>query len=196
MTRKTLLTLVVASALGFGTGCSLFGGNKEEGSATTGAAQAEPPPADTGAAAPPATGDEVASYPNMVPQGGTKKTLQSFKVYQAADPSSKLLTNVGPNTLINLKGSYGNWMLIEWPCGVGKLCPGWIELRINDTRVTDEKAPPDAGTTPPPDAGTTVDAGTTPPDAGATPEDAGTAPADAGATDAGTRGRIKLFPKK
>jgi hypothetical protein len=75
-------------------------------------------------------------------------------------------------------------MLVDWPCGVAKLCPGWIELRINDSRVQEAPAQkPDAGTTPP-------DAGTTPPDAGTTTPDAGATTPDAGAD--GGRGVIKL----
>ena len=179
MTSKTLLTFAVAGALCFAAGCGLF--KKEESTD----APPPPPPGDSSAAptdTPAATGEEVAKYDNMVPQGGTKRTLQAFKVYQAADPKSKLLTNLGPNTFIDLKGSYGNWMLIDWPCGVAKLCPGWIELKVNDSRVADSPKP-DAGV--PADAGAATDAGAA--------ADAGAA-TDAGARDGGRR-RIEL-PKK
>src|SRR4051794_36782556 len=57
----------------------------------------------------------VASYPDMVPQSGTKQLLQAFTVYQAADTTSPVLSRVSPGQWINLKGSHGNWMLIEWP---------------------------------------------------------------------------------
>lgn len=164
MTSKTMLTLALAALLSTGAGCK-----KDEGSAST---TDTPPPPPGGDPANPATG-EVASYPNMVPQGGTKRLLQNFTVYQAADPSSKVLTRLSTGTFINLKGSYGNWMLIDWPSGVGQLSPGWIELRSNDSRVSDAEKVPDAGTKPP-DAGITPDAGTTP-DASTTP-DAGTKP--------------------
>ena len=149
MTSKTMLTLALAALLSTGAGCK-----KDEGAAAT----TDTPPAPPGDPANPATG-EVASYPNMVPQGGTKRLLQNFTVYQSADPSSKVLTRLSTGTFINLKGSYGNWMLIEWPSGVGQLSPGWIELRSNDSRVSDAEKLPDAGT-PKPDAGTTT------PDAG------------------------------
>jgi hypothetical protein len=197
MTSKMLLGLAIAGSL-------CLAGCKKEEEATTDQAPPPPPPTDTGAVPPPeaATGEEVTTYPNMVPERGTKKTLQSFAVYQAADTTSKRLTNLGPNTLIDLKARYGNWMLVEWPCGVAKLCPGWIELRQNDTRVTEATKPdagtgtdagtdagPDAGPTDAgPDSGAKTDAG---PDAG--PTDAGP---DSGAkTDAGTdggRGKIKI----
>lgn len=186
MTSKMLLCLATAGMLSLGAGC------KKDETATTDDAGAPPPPVDTSsAAAPPTTtGDEVATYPDMTPERGTKKTLQTFYVYQAADPNSKRLTTLGPNTFIDLKGRRGNWMLIDWPCGVAKLCPGWIELRVNDTRVT-EAEKPDAGTTTDAgaDSGTSTDAGA---DSG-TKTDGGTT-TDAGA-DSGTKpdaGRIRI----
>ncbi|AKT43412.1 hypothetical protein [Chondromyces crocatus] len=197
MTSKTLLSLAVGGALCFGAGC------KGETATTDDLPKpVETAPETPTAEAAPATDDEIAKYPNQVPQSGTRKTLQAFKIFQAADPASKLLTTLGPGTLINLKASSGNWMLVDWPCGVSKLCPGWTELSVTDSRVSTvtstltDAGTGDAGTTPT-DAGTTpTDAGTTDPaDAGTTsPTDAGAAdPADAGTTgDAGRRRPIKL----
>ncbi len=137
-------------------------GNKkgDEATATTStAAPATPPPATP---APGTTGTNgTATYPNMTPEGGTKSTLVPFTVHQAATNDSPVLSHIGVGTWINLKASYSNWMLIEWPSGVGQVSPGWIELRTNDARVTDH---PDAGVPVVPDAGVAVvpDAGRTP----------------------------------
>ena len=131
-TRTTLsLSAMVVAVMLLGAQCK----KGEEASGTSGsAAPPPPPPPDTAA---PAADGEVATYPNMVQQGGTVRLLQPFQVRQAADPNSKLLTGLAAGTLVDLKGSYGNWMMIMWPSGVGQLSPGWIELRsVTDNRVT------------------------------------------------------------
>jgi hypothetical protein len=120
----------------------------------------------------PAAG-EVASYPTQVNMGSTtRQTLQAFTVKQAADNTSATIGRVSVGTWINIKASYSNWFLIEFPTGVGQLSPGWIELRggVSDPRLNQNTTPPpkvDAGTPPPVvDAGTpppVVDAGTPPP---------------------------------
>jgi hypothetical protein len=142
----------------------VFAGCKKDKAAET--APATEAPVATAAPAPsaaPAPG-EVASYPGMTPESGrTVRLLQPFAVHQAADNSSPTLSKLNTGTLVNLKGSFSNWMLIEWPSGVGQLSPGWIELRTNDSRVQQVVA--DAGTpvvdagTPVVDAGAAVDAG-------------------------------------
>lgn len=176
MTIKTTLPAMMALSLLLCAGCKKDepapSPNTDQSSNTIGA-----PSATASAAA-----GAVASYPDMVPQSGTKQLLQPFTVYQAADTSSAVLSHVSVGQWINLKGSHGNWMLIEWPSGVGQMSPGWIELRggVNDNRLS--QTPPAA-----------VDAGAPPPvDAGA-PKDAGAAPVDAGApvtVDAGRRGIV------
>jgi hypothetical protein len=181
MTIKTTLPVMMAIPLLLLAGCK-----KDETAPTanpdeSGATAIGVAPTSTAAAG------AVASYPDMVAQSGTKQLLQPFTVYQAADTSSAVLSRVSVGQWINLKGSRGNWMLIEWPSGVGQMSPGWIELRggVNDTRLS-QNPPVDAGK--PVDAGT-VDAGA-PVDAGAkdgggiilTPRDGGAAAADAGRT--------------
>jgi hypothetical protein len=162
MTIKTTLPLMMAIPLLLLAGCKKgetapTANPDESGASAIGAA-----PTSTAAAG------AVASYSDMVPQSGTKQLLQDFVVYQAADTSSAILSRVSRGQWINLKGSHANWMLIEWPSGVGQVSPGWIELRggVNDTRLAQS---------PPVDAGKPVDAGTV--DAGA--------PVDAGAKDGG-----------
>lgn len=144
------LTAVIAAA-----GCGKKSG--DESTATSAAPTSAPAPATAAPANTLAGG--VATYPNMIPEGGTKSLLVPFTVHQAASNDSPVLTHIGVGTWINLKASYSNWMLIEWPSGVGQVSPGWIELRSNDARVTDH---PDAG----PTTTAVPDAGVTPPDAG------------------------------
>lgn len=183
MTIKTSLAAMMAVSLLLGAGCK-----KNEPTDVTNPDQNQSGGNAIGAtpdAAAPPSSSAVATYPDMVVQSGTKQLLQPFTVYQAADTSSPVLSHVSVGQWINLKGSHGNWMLIEWPSGVGQMSPGWIELRggVNDTRLS--QTPPaavDAGAPP------IVDAGTPIVDAGA-PKDAGTT-----AVDGGRRG-ITIKPR-
>jgi hypothetical protein len=139
MNSKIAMCGLMALALAVGAGCK----KKDDATATVDA-DAPPPAAPSATAPAPADTGTVASYPNMTPMGGTVRLLQPFTVHQAADLASPVLSSVGVGTFVNLKGSFSNWMLIEYPSGVGQLSPGWIELRsINDPRVT--QAPRDAG---------------------------------------------------
>lgn len=119
--------------------------------------------------------DDVVTYPDQVPQSGSYVLRKSFVVYRAADLNSKELGRLAQNTIINLKATYSNWMLVEWPSGIGELSPGWIQVRMHDPNLQETKDPPDAGTKPPdatidaapvdagrptlPDAGIKIDAG-------------------------------------
>jgi hypothetical protein len=156
--------------------CAACGKKADETTATDAGAAVPTPEAPTDAGA--ATG-EVATYPNQIPQGGTKITRVSFQVRQAADPNSKLLTTLGPGTAINLKASFSSWMLIDWPSGVGQLSPGWINLDRNDASKVADAPPLDAGAA-------AVDAAV--PDAAA--------PVDAGTDGRAVRPTIKIRPKK
>lgn len=149
----------------------------------TASATAEPTAAPSASTPAPAT-DDVKHYPEEVAASGTFVTKKSFTVYDAADTSSKELGHLAPGTLINLKATYSNWMLIEWPSGIGELSPGWVQVKRNDTTIqqTTEK----------------IDAGKPVVDAGAPAVvDAGPAPVvDAGkpvTVDAGTKGRIPIL---
>ena len=130
--RITMVLLMLAAPMVMGPLCK-----KEEPTANS---AETPPPAvptpevtDAGAAG----SGEVASYPTQIPFGGTVRLLRSFQVYQAADPASKQLGGLAAGTLVDLKASFSNWMLIMWPSGVGQLSPGWIQLpNINDSSVT------------------------------------------------------------
>jgi len=130
------LTALVAAALLLGVGCK----KKEEPAPETAVTAAPaPPPAPTPtstAAAAPGPG-EVQHYPDEVPMGSaTVELLQPFTVHQAADLTSTVIAHVGHGEMINIKATHSNWMLIEYPSGVGQMSPGWIDLRnIYDPRV-------------------------------------------------------------
>ena len=130
--RITLVLLMLAAPMVMGPLCK-----KEEPTANSAETPPPPPPttADPGDAGA-AGSSEVATYPTQIPFGGTVRLLRPFQVYQAADPGSKVLGGLAAGTLVDLKASFSNWMLINWPSGIGQLSPGWIQLpNINDSRV-------------------------------------------------------------
>jgi hypothetical protein len=130
MNQKIAMCGLLAAALVFGTAC-------KKGDAPGGAASTEAPPPSAPAPAPAPAAGEVATYPNQIPQGGTVVLKVPFTVHQAADPASPVLSNLGVGTFVDLKASFSNWMLVNWPSGVGQLSPGWIQLpNIGDSRVT------------------------------------------------------------
>jgi len=173
-----LLAAVVAvgSVATASTGCKYFKkGESEETSSSKPAPPPEPEPTatSTGSAA---ASDEVKTYPNQTPAGGTYRLLRSFYVYQEADTNSKKLGGVGEGTIIHLKASLGQYLLIEWPSGPGVMSPGWIQVTVRGNRpdptLIDEVREVDAGVV---DAGI-VDAGKPVVDAGKPPVDGGNRP--------------------
>lgn len=91
--------------------------------------------------------DEVKTYPNQIPASGTYVLLKSFSVYQAADIESKKLGGVGRGTIVTLKATLGEWLLVKWPSGPGEMKPGWIKVRTSQTNyIKPSTEPPDAGT--------------------------------------------------
>lgn len=214
------MTLALAGMLLLSAGCK-----KDEETAVTDT-PAPPPLPSASAATVGANAGDVASYPSMTPQRGTRRLLQPFVAYQAADAKSAEVARIEPGTVVTFKANYGAWMMVSWPKADGQLSLGWLELKVNDTRAavvaegtivdagaastdagtrTDAgaaadagtAAAADAGTAAPADAGATVtDAGATPTDAGAKPTDAGAKPADAGASLDGGTIRKKIPPLK
>lgn len=166
MSIKTTLTLMMAASLAINVAAC----HKTD---ATGGVATDSSGATVGTAAAPAApaAGEVASYPTQVNMGSiTRQTLQSFTVKQGADNNSATIGHVSVGTWINIKASYSNWFLIEFPTGVGQLSPGWIELRggVSDPRLAVSPAPSTIATIVPPT--TVVDAGAPPPpvvDAGA-----------------------------
>jgi hypothetical protein len=164
MMIKISLPVVMAASLLLGAGCK-----KNDPNPNGAPDQAGTTGIGTPQGLAPANPNAVTTYPDMVPQSGTKQLLQPFTVYQAADSTSAVLTRVSTGQWINLKGSRGNWMMIEWPSGVGQMSPGWIEVRggASDSRLSQNPPAPTVPATvaPPP----VVDAGAPPVAATAAP---------------------------
>ena len=187
MSRGILSVVVVAATLSIGIGCK---GSEE----VTKTDAPPPPPAEQPATtATAAASGEVASYPTQVVAGGTVTTPQNIKVYQAADPASTLLTTLGPGTLVETKARYGDWMLINWPSGVGKLSPGWVQSAYLMAPKVIADAGADAAAAPTASASSTAQIPV--PTATATATAAPTATASATATTK-VRPIIKLPTKK
>ena len=160
MSIKTTLTLMMAASLAINVAACKksdpTGGTAPDNSGAVGTAPS--------AAEAPAAG-AVTTYPNQVNMGSiTRQTLQSFTVKQSADNNSATIGHVSVGTWINIKASYSNWFMIEFPTGVGQLSPGWIELRggVSDPRLNQTPAPSAIGTTVVPPT-VVVDAGAPPP---------------------------------
>ncbi len=157
------------------------------------AAPAPPEPAPAPTAEAPSGSKDVTRYGDKerVESGTVRINVALVKVYSEADSSGEPIAQLGRGTLVNRKARYGNWMLIEYPSGVGQLSPGWVPAAMTSTKV--EKVDPtavaqqDAGALPPP--ATTASASATAtgtaaatPDAGATPTATATSTGTAVAT--------------
>ena len=166
MSIKTTLTLLMAALLAINV-AACKKSDPTDGSAPENSGALGTPPAP----AAPAAG-AVATYPNQVNMGSiTRQTLQSFTVKSAADNTAATIGHVSVGTWINIKASYSNWFMIEFPTGVGQLSPGWIELRggVSDPRLNQTPTPTTTTVVPPVVAVVVVDAGAPPP----APVDAG-----------------------
>lgn len=139
--------------------------------ATTTAAPEPPPATDAAAEAAAAKTDDVKRYGDKesAESGTVRVVFAHAKVFKEADDTTSHIATLSTGTLVNRKARYGNWMLIDYPSGVGELSPGWIlgkqlsgtVLKIDPNEVLKQ----DAGVVQIVDAGTTpvvVDAGTTP----------------------------------
>jgi hypothetical protein len=148
---KTLIAPALMAVL-IAAGC----GRSEDVNSSSTPAQQAPPPAPTAEAptlpAKTSPGADVASYPQQVTQSGTVKLTQPIKVYQAADASSTLVTRLDAGTVLEKKASYGDWLLVNWPSGVGEVSPGWVQASLI------AQAYVDAGVPPAPDGGFLPDA--------------------------------------
>ncbi len=148
---KTWIAPVLMAVL-IAAGC---GRSEDVNSSSTPAQQASPPAPTPEAPTLPAKtspGADVASYPQQLTQSGTVKLTQPIKVYQAADASSTLVTRLGVGTVLEKKASYGDWLLVNWPSGVGEVSPGWVQASLI------AQAHVDAGVPPPQDGGFQPDA--------------------------------------
>jgi len=83
------------------------------------------------------------------PEGGTVTALKQLQIFEQPDSTSKKLSDIVPGTWVNLLGAKGTWWCIDYPCDVGKLCPGWVEERYTQRKPPEPK---DAGVDATPDA--------------------------------------------
>ena len=101
------------------------------------AAPAAPAPADSAAPAEEGGDGDVEDCPGQTPMSGTVRVKINFNAYKKTDLASEKVGTIPAGTLIDLKATCSNWMLVEFPVGVGELGPGWIQLpNINDSRVS------------------------------------------------------------
>lgn len=70
------------------------------------------------------------------PESGTVTALRTLQIYKEAKLESDKISTIGPGTWVNLLGAKGTWYCIDYPCDVGKLCPGWIEARYSKRKET------------------------------------------------------------
>lgn len=147
--------------------------------------------------------DEVKRYGDKEKEerGTVKVTVFSAKIYKEADDTTDHIATLSRGTLVNRKARMGNWVLIDYPSGVGVLSPAWIFSKHLSTIVekvdVDAVLKQDAGVVIV-DAGVAkVDASAAKPDAAAAQPDAAAAKPDAAAAKADaaaapTKGRLKL----
>jgi hypothetical protein len=128
----------------------------------------------------PASNGNIKDCPGQTKLSGTRRVLRPLSVYEATDTSSTRITGLAPGTLVNLKFQCGNWIMVDYPSGVGQMSPGWVNVAVrstewkvesddDDNKKEEEKKeekeeekeeekkedPPDAGKEDPPDAGPT-----------------------------------------
>jgi hypothetical protein len=143
MTKATswVAIAVCGALLGSLPSCKKDKDKDEDSTADTAAAPPAPPPepapAETAATPPPLTGKEVKRYPNETPVGNaTVRAVIPFNVYREADLASEKLGGIAAGTFVNVMATYSNWILVEWPSGVGELSPGWAPIpNIYDKRL-------------------------------------------------------------
>jgi hypothetical protein len=84
-----------------------------------------------------AKSDDVKRYGDKEKdESGTVRVIYAnAKVYNEADESTRHIATLSLGTLVNRKARYGNWMLVDWPSGVGELSPGWILAKHLDEKV-------------------------------------------------------------
>ena len=96
-----------------------------------------PAPVASASAAPTPPKDEVKRYGDKEKEekGTVRVSVANTKVYKEADATTDYTTTLAKGTFVNKKASYGNWLLVDYPSGVGELSPGWILARMVSTQV-------------------------------------------------------------
>ncbi len=207
MTKLDKWTTLCAAALVVG---PLFACKKEE----------PPPPIESAAPAPeppkeepkkeePKKEDEVKRYGDKEKEekGTVKVTVFSAKIYKEADDTTDHIATLSRGTLVNRKARMGNWVLIDYPSGVGVLSPAWIFSKHLSTIIEKvdvdavlkqpaapaaSSAPPVASSAPPVASSAPPVASSAPPAASSAPPAASTAPPAASTAAPATKGKLKL----
>jgi hypothetical protein len=88
--------------------------------------------------------DEVKRYGDKETEesGTVRVKYQNAKVYNEADMTTDHIATLNAGTLVNRKARFSNWLLIDYPSGVGELSPGWVLNAHIDDRIV--KIDPDA----------------------------------------------------
>ncbi|HEY5373778.1 MAG TPA: hypothetical protein VIK01_08820, partial [Polyangiaceae bacterium] len=102
---------------------------------------ATPPPvavdAGVAAVAAPELG-AVKRFPDKekVATGAVKVTLDDSKVYDAPDNTTPSVASLSKDLFVVRLATLGtDWILVDFPSGVGKLSPGWIEAKSVGAQV-------------------------------------------------------------
>lgn len=110
---------------------------KDEAPPPSASVAAAPAPTPSASAAPEPPKDEVKRYPDKEKEekGTVRVSVANTKVYNEADATTDFKTTLAAGTFVNKKASYGNWLLVDYPSGVGELSPGWILARMVSHQV-------------------------------------------------------------
>jgi hypothetical protein len=104
---------------------------------------ATPPPAavDAGVAAVAVAAPELGAakrFPDKekVASGAVKVTLDDSKVYDEPDNTTPSVASLSKDLFVVRLATLGtDWILVDFPSGVGKLSPGWIEAKSVGAQV-------------------------------------------------------------
>lgn len=91
-----------------------------------------PPAVDAGVAVPAPVLGDVKRFPakEKVATGAVKVTIDESKVYDEPDNTKPSVASLNKDLFVVRQATLGtDWILVEFPSGVGKLSPGWIEAK-------------------------------------------------------------------
>ncbi len=81
--------------------------------------------------------------------GSTKVSLEQSKVYDEPDATTPSVASLPKDLVVTRLATLGTeWVLVEFPSGVGKVAPGWIEAKSLVAPVSAASAKPSPSATP------------------------------------------------
>jgi len=94
------------------------------------------PSAATSATASAAPANEVKRYAGKekVQTGAARIVENGVKVFSEADEKTAELATLDKDLLVFRLASIPDWELVEFPSGLGKLSPGWVQAQFIDTK--------------------------------------------------------------